>query len=128
MPLQQAFLANNGAQCGICTPGMIIASLNLPRTVPRAIPGSDPRGARWKSVPLYGLHQDFRIRRHGLPATGTSRVRSYLAAYEMETPRDLQAVLETRMSREPGVWKPFAGGTDLMVLLESGKLSRTRSF
>jgi CO/xanthine dehydrogenase FAD-binding subunit len=26
------------------------------------------------------------------------------------------------MAREPGVWKPFAGGTDLMVLLEAGKL------
>ena len=24
--------------------------------------------------------------------------------------------------REPGVWRPFAGGTDLMVLLEAGKL------
>jgi CO/xanthine dehydrogenase FAD-binding subunit len=52
-------------------------------------------------------------------------VRSYLAAYEMETPRDLQAALD-RMSREPGVWKPFAGGTDLMVLLESGKLSHKK--
>ena len=26
------------------------------------------------------------------------------------------------LKREPGVWKPFAGGTDLMVLLEAGKL------
>ncbi len=26
------------------------------------------------------------------------------------------------IAREPGVWKPFAGGTDLMVLFESGKL------
>ena len=26
------------------------------------------------------------------------------------------------LGREPGVWKPFAGGTDLMVLLEAGKL------
>lgn len=26
------------------------------------------------------------------------------------------------LAREPGVWHPFAGGTDLMVLLESGKL------
>jgi CO/xanthine dehydrogenase FAD-binding subunit len=26
------------------------------------------------------------------------------------------------MAREPGKWKPFAGGTDLMVLLEAGKL------
>jgi CO/xanthine dehydrogenase FAD-binding subunit len=39
----------------------------------------------------------------------------------METPRDLAAALE-RMASEPGVWKPFAGGTDLMVLLEAGKL------
>ena len=26
------------------------------------------------------------------------------------------------LSHEPGVWQPFAGGTDLMVLLEAGKL------
>jgi CO/xanthine dehydrogenase FAD-binding subunit len=26
------------------------------------------------------------------------------------------------MAREPGVWRPFAGGTDLMVLFEAGKL------
>jgi CO/xanthine dehydrogenase FAD-binding subunit len=40
----------------------------------------------------------------------------------METPRDLGAALE-RMARQPGAWKPFAGGTDLMVLLEAGKLA-----
>jgi CO/xanthine dehydrogenase FAD-binding subunit len=27
------------------------------------------------------------------------------------------------LAGEPGVWQPFAGGTDLMVLLESGKLA-----
>jgi CO/xanthine dehydrogenase FAD-binding subunit len=43
----------------------------------------------------------------------------------METPRDLIATLE-RMAKEPGVWKPFAGGTDLMVLLEAGKLPHKR--
>jgi CO/xanthine dehydrogenase FAD-binding subunit len=43
----------------------------------------------------------------------------------METPRDLASALE-RMSGEPGVWKPFAGGTDLMVLLEAGKLPHRR--
>jgi CO/xanthine dehydrogenase FAD-binding subunit len=48
-------------------------------------------------------------------------MRSYVPAYEMEAPRDLAAALE-RMAREPGAWKPFAGGTDLMVLLEAGKL------
>jgi CO/xanthine dehydrogenase FAD-binding subunit len=48
-------------------------------------------------------------------------MRSYVPAYEMEAPRDLATALE-RMAREPGAWKPFAGGTDLMVLLEAGKL------
>jgi CO/xanthine dehydrogenase FAD-binding subunit len=48
-------------------------------------------------------------------------MRSYVPAYEMEAPRDLAAALE-RMGREQGAWKPFAGGTDLMVLLEAGKL------
>jgi CO/xanthine dehydrogenase FAD-binding subunit len=48
-------------------------------------------------------------------------VRAFLPAYHMETPRDLAAALD-RMAKEQGVWKPFAGGTDLMVLLEAGKL------
>jgi len=30
------------------------------------------------------------------------------------------------MAGEPGTWKPFAGGTDLMVLLEAGKLPHTK--
>jgi CO/xanthine dehydrogenase FAD-binding subunit len=48
-------------------------------------------------------------------------MRSYVPAYEMETARDLATALEW-MARDPGVWRPFAGGTDLMVLLEAGKL------
>jgi len=48
-------------------------------------------------------------------------MRSYVPAYELEAPRDLATALE-RIAREPGAWKPFAGGTDLMVLLEAGKL------
>jgi CO/xanthine dehydrogenase FAD-binding subunit len=52
-------------------------------------------------------------------------LRSYVPAYEMETPRDLSDTLE-RLAREPEVWKPFAGGTDLMVLLEAGKLPHRR--
>jgi len=48
-------------------------------------------------------------------------VRSYVPAYELESPRDLSAALD-RVAAEPGAWKPLAGGTDLMVLLEAGKL------
>lgn len=52
-------------------------------------------------------------------------MRSHLPSYEMQAPRDLSAALE-RLAREPGIWKPFAGGTDLMVLLEAGKLPHLR--
>ena len=52
-------------------------------------------------------------------------MRSYIPGYEMEAPRNLAEALE-RMAREPGAWKPFAGGTDLMVLLEAGKLPHRR--
>jgi CO/xanthine dehydrogenase FAD-binding subunit len=48
-------------------------------------------------------------------------MRSYVPAYELEAARDLATALE-RMARGPNVWKPFAGGTDLVVLLEAGKL------
>ena len=48
-------------------------------------------------------------------------MRSHLPSYELESPGTLALALE-RMGREPGAWQPFAGGTDLMVLLEAGKL------
>jgi CO/xanthine dehydrogenase FAD-binding subunit len=52
-------------------------------------------------------------------------MRSYVPAYEMRTPATLAETLAT-LAREPGAWRAFAGGTDLMVLLEAGKLSHRR--
>jgi CO/xanthine dehydrogenase FAD-binding subunit len=43
----------------------------------------------------------------------------------MVTPADLGDALE-KLSSDPGGWKPFAGGTDLMVLLEAGKLAHRK--
>ena len=40
----------------------------------------------------------------------------------MISPASLQEGLSL-LAHEPGVWQPFAGGTDLMVLLEAGKLA-----
>lgn len=48
-------------------------------------------------------------------------MRSYLPAYELKSPANLVAALDL-LAREPGVWKPLAGGTDVMVLFEAGKL------
>ena len=52
-------------------------------------------------------------------------MRSYLPAFELRRAGSLDEVLRT-LAREPGVWRPFAGGTDLMVLLEAGALRHER--
>jgi CO/xanthine dehydrogenase FAD-binding subunit len=49
-------------------------------------------------------------------------MRAYVPGYQLTTPATLNDALAL-ISKEPGVWKPFAGGTDLMVLLEAGKLA-----
>jgi CO/xanthine dehydrogenase FAD-binding subunit len=48
-------------------------------------------------------------------------MRAFVPNYQLLTPTSLRDALDA-LAREPGVWQPFAGGTDLMVLLESGKL------
>ncbi len=52
-------------------------------------------------------------------------MRAFLPKYELITPRALEDAL-TLLAREPGEWKAFAGGTDLMVLLEAGKLAQRK--
>ena len=48
-------------------------------------------------------------------------MRAFIPNYQLTTPTSLADAL-VLLKSEPGVWKPFAGGTDLMVLLEAGKL------
>jgi len=50
-------------------------------------------------------------------------VRSWLAHYDIQSAASLDDALHV-LSREPGKWTPFAGGTDIMVLLEAGKLTK----
>src|SRR3984893_14862270 len=52
-------------------------------------------------------------------------MRAYIPGYDLRLPGSLTAALGL-LAREPGVWQPFAGGTDLMVLLEAGKLTHKR--
>ncbi len=49
-------------------------------------------------------------------------MRAYLPDYELRAPRSLADALAV-LAQEPGVWRAFAGGTDLMVLLEAGLLA-----
>ena len=52
-------------------------------------------------------------------------MRSWLAQYEMRSASTLDEALSL-LSSAPGGWTPFAGGTDLMVLLEAGRLPARR--
>ena len=49
-------------------------------------------------------------------------MRAYVPAYQLVSPASLAEALDL-LAADNGSWKPFAGGTDLMVLLEAGKLS-----
>jgi CO/xanthine dehydrogenase FAD-binding subunit len=48
-------------------------------------------------------------------------MRAYLPAYDLRAPATLSEALAL-LASAPGAWRPFAGGTDLMVLLEAGTL------
>jgi CO/xanthine dehydrogenase FAD-binding subunit len=48
-------------------------------------------------------------------------MRAFIPKYELVTPASLSEALDV-LAQNDGAWKPFAGGTDLMVLLEAGKL------
>lgn len=48
-------------------------------------------------------------------------MRAHVPSYQLISPPTLSEALDA-LSQSNGAWKPFAGGTDLMVLLEAGKL------
>ena len=52
-------------------------------------------------------------------------MRAYAPEYELINPDSLDMALRL-LAREPGLWRPIAGGTDLMVLFEAGKLPYRR--
>ncbi len=48
-------------------------------------------------------------------------MRAYVPSCQLISPATLSEALDV-LARDAGAWQPFAGGTDLMVLLEAGKL------
>lgn len=52
-------------------------------------------------------------------------MRAHVPSYELVQGKTLNDVLSL-LAREPSVWRPFAGGTDLMVVYEAGKLTHRK--
>ena len=55
-PLQAAFIAEQAAQCGYCTSGMIMSARALLRETPRPTEDAGQGGARWKPLSLRRAH------------------------------------------------------------------------
>ena len=72
-PLQQAFHEVGGAQCGLCTPGMLLAAHALLVSGRPAGDRGHPRGDRRQPLPLHGLHEDHRGDRGGGERRGGRR-------------------------------------------------------
>ena len=57
--IQQCFLECGGAQCGICTPGMILATHHLLAKYPQPTLLQIQEGLAGKPVPLHRLYAEF---------------------------------------------------------------------
>ena len=98
-----------------CSPRVTL----LERT-PSPTPKRHPDRARRQPVPLHRLHADLRGRR----AQAVSRRRRESVScrqFDLRAPATLDRGARRCSRSEPGRWRPFAGGTDLMVLLEAGQ-------
>jgi xanthine dehydrogenase iron-sulfur cluster and FAD-binding subunit A len=128
--LQSAFLETGGAQCGICTPGLLMAAeafiaSGAPATdeaIREAIAGNLCRCTGYtKIIEAIALAAG-----SGLPGAAPGEVRRAeapaWAGPEVVLPGSLSEALELRAAR-PGL-RPIAGGTDLMVMVAAGTLAR----
>ena len=73
-PMQQAFQDNHGLQCGFCTPGMIMAAVDLVNREGSNIDeDDDPPRPRRQHLPLHRLPQHREIDRSGRARDGRRR-------------------------------------------------------
>src|SRR5688500_9638119 len=73
-------------------------------------------------MPVHRLHAHLCGSRRRLPADRRrTGMRAYLPSYELVAGSNLDHLL-AMLGDPAGGWQPFAGGTDLMVVLETGRL------
>jgi len=69
--VQEAFIAHGGAQCGICTPGMILAAISLQRHSPNATDEEIKVGLAGNLCRCTGYMKIFEAVRQALTASAT---------------------------------------------------------
>src|SRR6266404_6110811 len=78
------------------------------------------RGACGQSLPLHGLHADFRSGDNG-SAAKSCKMREDPSEYKIISQGNMQDVVSL-MASQPAQWLPIAGKTNVMVLYSAGKL------
>jgi aerobic-type carbon monoxide dehydrogenase small subunit (CoxS/CutS family) len=82
-PLQEAFVSEGGAQCGICTPGMILAAASLPRNAGLEEIRTGLAGNLCRCTGYEGIYRAIRKAARREPrqsAAGKRKVRRHLGA------------------------------------------------
>jgi carbon-monoxide dehydrogenase small subunit/xanthine dehydrogenase small subunit len=128
-PLQDAFVEEGGAQCGICIPGMIMAGKALLDRLPNPGPEAIRQGLAGNLCRCTGYTKIFkavaRVAGKGPPAPRTPPTEPNAPSYYR--PRSLEEALELMIQRA-GELRPVAGGTDLLVQAKDGTVDRAGLF
>ena len=88
-PVQQAFHEQHGLQCGFCTPGLLIATVDLLERNASPERGGDPRPPGGQRLPLHGVRGH---RRRGAGRCSQARRRILMATTETAAPYVGQSV------------------------------------
>jgi xanthine dehydrogenase small subunit len=134
-PVQASFAAKGAVQCGFCTPGMVLATVDLlerrphpdRREVLEAISGNLCRCTGYKKIveaiegvgeqPPAGVALQEKIDRIQPSIFSSSQVKQNRPVFLPESLDELWQLL----SDNPGA-RIFAGGTDLLVWMRSGRI------
>ena len=133
-PIQAAFLATGGVQCGICTPGMLMAGRafldSRPGTAPtdaairEAIAGNLCRCTGYgKIVEAIRLAAADRVPAMAVPESGLARAQDLdRALIDLDDPASVRpgTLPEALALLAGGAWRPIAGVTDAMVERAAG--------
>ena len=121
-PLQSLFVTEGGAQCGICTPGMIMAAAALDASATLNEIRQGLAGNLCRCTGYTGIYRA--VQKAARRRRAAARMRSAVSTRTLFEPRSLKDAL--RLLRDEAPLVPMAGCTDLYVALNFGTLADLR--
>ena len=118
-PVQEAFIAHDGLQCGFCTPGQIMSAIGLIQEGGgRRRSGAHSRRHERKSLPLWRLPGNYRGGPRGAKGAGCRKPKEgRMNTFDYVRPASVQEAIAA--ASEPGA-AYLAAGTNLLDLMKGG--------